>query len=277
MEQIMVDQDVQEVNIAELSEEGLEKALSDEPVEEAETEVKEKAELETKEEKPEIYSKEDYDSVVSEGEKLKDRVANQEKMIARFGTEVGLLRKKSPEEERVEVERIRDIFLDDPDKGQEALNDYNKRKSDAEKLEKDTLFQQQMIETKNTVIKYIPDFENALDDMAEVLKADNVPADVIEGFKKNPYVLDHTTLYALNKRAHLVKENTDFKTEIEKLKEENKKLKAKPGELARNIEAASKQKPITAKPEGADVIEDLYSGKIPSQMTKEELDKAMEG
>ena len=76
---------VQELNAALMTEEVLNKTLNEEPIEtelteEAKAEAEAKAKKAAEAGEPEIFSKEQYDLVVAEGEKLKERITNQEKM-----------------------------------------------------------------------------------------------------------------------------------------------------------------------------------------------------
>jgi len=218
----------------------------------------------------EPVAKDDLDAVIAERESLKRRIDNQEKMIARFGTEVGLLRKRSPEEERVELERIRDVFIEDPVEGQKALDEYNKRKTNAETLSQEASQRQREVSNRTAILEHVPDFENTIDAISSILKEDGVPENSIEGFKTNPYILDHTTLFLLNKRAGLANELQTARTEIEQLKAENEKLKSKPEELVDKIEKAARQKPLTGKTSGA-APETPYGDKLVTQMSNEEL------
>jgi len=264
-----------------LSTEELDQSLNEIPGEEiqedkpAEEQIVEEVTEEVEEETPKVITQEDLDAVVAERETLKRRADNQDKLIARFGTEVGLLRKKSPEEERAELERIRDVFIDDPVEGQKALDDYNKKKVETDNLARESTLMQQETANRTAILGHVPDFENTIGDMAAMLKEDGVPEASIEGFKVNPYVLDHTSLFLLNKRAALAIQLKTVKSELEQLKTENERLKTKPEELANKIEKASKQKPLTGKTAGA-AMETPYGDKLVTQMTNEELNAALQ-
>jgi hypothetical protein len=222
---------------------------------------------------PETISKDEYEKIRADLEKERIRRENQDKLLARLGTELGILRKSTPEDEAVKLQEIRDLYWQDPVEGHHALETYR-----AEQRSKDdALHQQQFIakieENKTNVLRWTPDFESAIDDMAALVEQDGADPQSVSVFKQNPYLLDPTTLYNLNARAKLHRENTDLKTRLEILEKENIELKKKPGDLVSKIEKAVNQPiTLTAKSGGGKSADSTITDKPAYRMTSAELE-----
>jgi hypothetical protein len=223
-------------------------------------------------------SKEDFDALQEKWSAAQKKAEHQDKMLARLGTELGLLRKSTPEDETARLEQIRQVYWEDPVAGHKALEEWRIE----QKTRENQKHQDEQIEAyeknRSNVTSWSPDFESSIDDMAEIIKQDGVDAASIEAFKKQPYVLDATTLYNLNMRAKLYKSNAVLQAELESLKKENESLKAKPSELVEKIEkAATQSKTITAKTGGGKTTETIENTKPVYRMSREELQRVYKG
>ncbi len=239
--------------------------------EKKEKEAEVKTETEVKVETPVVDPK--MQELVAENEKLKGRVANQDTMIARFGTEIGLLRKKTPEQEREKLDEIRNLYLEDPIKGQEAYQAYKDKLANSEREAQEIQATAVIERNKTVTAKLIPEFEKSLAEISELLSADGLPKDVVDNFQKNPYAFDPDVLISLQKRNKAYRENLSLKTEIEKLKTENEELKKKPGALLKKIEKAANSRPMTADTGGAEKEEAIPSKPF-HLWTRDELNRA---
>lgn len=285
-EKIVVKEETQEPEIQEtpatMSREDLDLAMSqseneaeveqEKEIKKAQTDGKEvKAEPEKKEETPAIDTK--MQELLTENEKLKGRVDNQEKMIARFGTEVGLLRKKTPEAERAKLNEINELYLTDPTAGMEAYQAYKQELANADRNAQEIQATAVIERNKSMTTKMIPDFDKQLTEISELLTADGLGKDVVDNFQKNPFVFDPDVLISLQKRNIAHRENLTLKAEIEQLRNENEELKKKPGMLLKKIETASKQRPMTGDTGGA-AKQDAIPSKPIHLWTNEELNRA---
>lgn len=229
-------------------------------------EEKAKAEAEKAQQDPE------KDTLRAENEKLKRRAEEQEKILARYGTEIGLLRKKTPEQVQAKLKEIRDIYAEDPIRGNIEWKKFQEEQEIEAQAAKTAQFEETSKRTKETVTQLIPEFETTLEDMAALVKADGLEDRYVEMFKKNPYMLDHTTLFNLNKRASLHKQVTALSAENEALKKENAELKAKPAALVKKIEQAAQTRTVTGSNGGATGADTKNpAGKNPAQMSAKEL------
>ena len=87
-----------------------ESAPVEEPVPASEpTEVAPTEEIPAEAAQPETISKGEYEKLKADFEKERVRRENQDKMLARLGTELGMLRKATPEEEALKLQEIRDL------------------------------------------------------------------------------------------------------------------------------------------------------------------------
>ena len=220
-------------------------------------------------------SKSDYETLQNEHNSLKERWSNQEKLLNRFGNEIGIMRKMSPEQVQQEMDRIRALWREDPIAADEALTNLRTTQANDARREEMGQMLKQVNDTREVIKHHIPDFEASLEEMSALIAEDGAGPEFVQAFKENPYFLDHTTLLNMHKRAALAKENIGLKTQIEALTKEVEELKKKPGELVKKIQDATKFKPETAATKGAAGSQALYD-KLPSQMTTEELAAAKE-
>ena len=243
-------------------------------------EVKEELEVKPDKKTPEQI-KADHDALQAEHTKLKERWANQEKLLQRFGNEVGIMRKMSPEVVQERLQKIRDMYnpdseIFDPVQGNEEIQRLRSDQTRETQQEEITRTVRKVSETREAIKQFAPDFETEIDGMANLIKEDGAGEEYVQAFRQNPYLLDHTTLYNMHKRVALSKENVTLKAEVEKLKTENETLKRKPDEMLRRIENAGKFKPESAASKGASSQAAGLYDKLPAHMTREELNAAAE-
>lgn len=267
--------------------EELEKLHREEPVTEPET-VIEKDSLEAKteeglEEKPreEADVQVEIQRIRAENEKLQNAVKSQDKLLAKLGTEVGLLRKKTPDEEREELSLIRDAWLEDPEEGARLFSERQKRQEEGEALlkeyqasnatkEKEVQLLQFFNETKEVVSQKIPDFESSVLGIAKLIDSDGAGKETIEAFKQNPYILGGEMLINLYDRHKL-------NLEVERLKTENEQLKKRPGAILQKMEKVAQTSNVSGKSGGAVSAVPGSENKPISSLSREELRKIQTG
>lgn len=225
----------------------------------------------TDETQPDPVSNPELEALKAEHEKLKGRWENQEKLISRFGNEIGLMRKMTPEQTRIELDRIRDVWREDPIAGDEEMRKFRFRQQEDAHKEEAARIIQKVSSTKEALKQFVPEFDSGIDDLAGLIKEDGAGDEYVKAFRENPYLLDHTTLYNMHHRARLSKEVAGLKAELETLKIENEALKKKPGEMLKKIEDASRFKPESAANKGAASQSGTLYDKLPAKMTSEEL------
>lgn len=212
------------------------------------------------------------EELLAENERLKKRVENQNKFLTRQATEVGLLRKRSPAEEEAELQRIRDLYIDDPVKGLAAHTEYIKGKENEELAVKQHEYQEQVRSNYETVQGIAPDFDTHVDDIVKIMREDGAQEGTINNFLEMPYAVSPATLLNLYKRVGLTKENGTLKSENERLKKEVEELKAKPATILENIEKAANRRTITAASAGASSQpHNAVSSKPIHMMSRDEL------
>lgn len=221
-------------------------------------------------------TREEFDTLKTENARLLKKAVNQDKFFDRVGTEVGLLRKRTPEEDIAELDRIRDIYADDPIEGRKAHDEYLANQTRAEEVDREVSVNQMVEANREGIAISIPDFETnqseTIGELATIMAADGAPPEAVEKFKAQPYLMDQATLFNLHQRNVAVKANTAKDTEIEGLKAEIEELKKKPDQMLSRIEQASKGKTMTGKSGGAAKDTKMYNLKPASEMTMEELE-----
>ena len=231
--------------------------------------------------KSDILSSEDVAKLVAENKRLLKKSENQDKFFDRVGTEVGLLRKKTPEEDKVELERIRDLYIDDPVAGHKAMVDFNANQEKAETVGREVEVNQRIETNKTGIESLIPDFEanqsEIVEELAALMTEDGAPAASVEAFKEQPFLMDQATLYNLHLRNTVGKESKGKDAKIAELETQIEELKKKPGELLSNIEKASKNQTLTGKSAGAVSANSATVTKPTSKMSNAELDKVLNG
>ena len=281
------DEQVAEKAVHEMSREELRKLL-DTPATDDETETKIQNE-EAGETIPEQTPKAEetgkqVEKVITPEEKiaaLEDKIAkldsvieNQDKFFARMGTEVGLLRKETPEEELAEKQKIRDAYLTDPIEGMRLYNEHEKKEAGKSRAIQEQQEIKIITEVKAGITKKCPGFEKQIDNMTTLLREDGVPEDRISAFKLNPYLNDIGVLINLYKAAKLRDENRITNESLETLKKENEDFKKRSGEFLAGIEKDTNKTVLTAKSSGASSREkEPFLNKPPHLWTMEEVKK----
>ena len=229
----------------------------------------------------ETLTADDIKALVAENKRLLKKAENQDKYIDRVGTEVGLLRKKTPEEDKVELERIRDIYIDDPIAGQEAYAEYKANQDKAETVGREVEVNRRIETNKTGIESLIPEFETnqseIVEELAALMTEDGAPAAAVAAFKEQPFLMDQATMYNLHLRNTIGKESKEKDAKITELETQIEELKKKPGELLSNIEKASKNQTLTGKSAGAVPANSATITKPVSKRTNEELDKLING
>lgn len=261
-----VTEEVEETEEQEESEETVEETneVVEEPEEETPDDNKNTLEAENKE------LREKY-------ERLLKKAENQDKFFDRVGTEVGLLRKRTPEQEREELEKIRDAYIEDPVEGHRLMQEYQDKQNKAKDLEKEYEANQMIERNRESISKLLPEFkEDSIEELSKLMAEDGAPEEALRAFKAQPYLMDQATLYNLYKRNDLTREVTTLKEQLEAKEKEIEALKKKPDELLDNIEKASKVKTLTNSASGNKNTQ-APDEKSVHRMSREELKKLAAG
>jgi hypothetical protein len=228
--------------------------------EEKKKELKVEEEKKLEDQKPPVEEKPAIDP--KEYEDLKKKVEAQEKFLNRQATEIGTLRKTTPEQElanrKLMMEEYNRLYYEE---GPFAANEYYKTEQAKIDQAKTVIAQQEYTErlqnNKTAVTQFIPDVETRIDRIADMMKEDGADDKNIEFFKKNPFAVDPVTLYNMDKRVGLKTELATVKAENEALRTEVAELKKAPGKLIDSInQSATKSlngKATTAKPDKIDL------------------------
>ncbi len=264
------------------TEEPASQEIKSEPEGEKKEEPEKKVEEKLKAEEQKSVEPEKIELPKDEHEKITRRIQEQDKMIQRQGTEIGLLRKgkqaleylqsQLPINDEAERARLNQLAFENPI---EFHNQMEKRKETVNQIVKQQVINQEMSRigaNRERVLTYVPELETSFGDLIEIIKEDGAKPEDVEVFKRNPYTFAPATLFNLHKRSIISKENKSLKSQIEQLQTENAKLKKRPGELLKNIEDASKVKTLTSKTGGGDQTEtDLYSSGNPFELPLDKL------
>lgn len=229
-----VKQEEGEKTTAEMDEAALDALLNAEEEAEEKDEVEEVAEKEETAEVKEEEQKEEEKKELTPEEKTAKQLSDKEAFIQRQAAEIGELRKR-------EAQLRDELALFNP-ADNDALYQVNPteavnqvlaaREKEAEIIK---LNQQASIKQSELLSKeYVPDFEDHIDDMVEILKEQKVEPEFIRSFKSNPYTMPPAVLVNLASTAKLAKE-------VKALKAENELLKKKPDEVLKKVETAARQ------------------------------------
>lgn len=167
----------------------------------------------------------------SEWDKMKSQVSQQEEFIQRRNNEVGDLRQQlgTLDQQRQQLSKtddeLNDLYIDNP---AQAIREQNELGRVNEQMR-----YVQELETKASILHADPQFEDKVEEMAQLMVADGYDPASVQRFKSNPYWVDSATSMSYAK--HVGQERR-----IKALETNNESLKQKPGEVARNIEAAAK-------------------------------------
>lgn len=211
---------------------------------------------------------------------LNKKTANQDKFFDRVGTEIGLLRKKTPEEDKKKLEEIRDAYIEDPVEGHRLMEEYREEQGKTTQLQAEYSATQRAKANREALGERLPDIEKTevINEIADLMVEDGAPPQAVEAFKTledGPFYMDQATLHNLYQRNVLRKENTGLKDENESLKKQVEELKGKPAKMLKNIERATKTKTMSGKSAGGGKKAAEATEKTPNRMSKEELDKVL--
>lgn len=220
----------------------------------------------------------DYEATIAS---LQERIEQQSKLLDKFGTEVGLLRKQSPEDEKAKLEAIRDLYLDDPVEGHKAMMAHFREQEKIEKQGREEEFKNIIAENRNIITSSIKDFEKNLDgnvsEIAELMKEDGADSTTINAFKENPYVIDGSVLFALHKRNEVVRENKALKDQLAEKEKEVETLKKKPGQVLDSIEKATSIKPLSGRSGSTSAMGKNNNPVKVTQLSREDLKRIANG
>ena len=211
--------------------------------------------------------------LLDEIEALKKKTANQDKFFDRMGTEVGLLRKKTPEEDLEKIQEIRDAYAEDPVEGHRLMEEYKANQVKSESLQNEYAANRSAETNREALSERLPDMEKAevVNELATMMAEDGAPAQAVEVFKQNPFLMDQATLYNLYQRRSLSKENVDLKTQLEVKEKEIAELKGKPEKMLEKLEKASRGKQLPRGSAGSKKAA-AKTEKKTANLTGEELD-----
>jgi hypothetical protein len=251
-------QDTPVIEPRRMSYEDLNKSLGDAPASEpepaVEPEKKEDVKVEPESKEPEPVKQAtpgdnppetSYENVIKELDEAKKRIEAQDKFNMRLGTEIGLLRKTTPEQELQWISTVKEtydkIYYEQGPFAAKQFHDQaitERRQIDQQQT---TLRNIESIKgTREKVLAAIPSFESSIDDLVPVLKDEGFNENFIGAFKQNPYVVDNGELRLLFKAASYRKENVAVKAENEALKAKISELEKQPDQLIQNIQNATK-------------------------------------
>jgi len=220
----------EETDPAKMDEAALEALLnSEEKEEEKPGEVAEEVKEEIKEEVKEGEEKEPTPE-----EKTAKQISDKEAFIQRQAAEIGELRKKEAtlRDELAAFNQADndELYQVNPTEAVNQVLAAREKEAEIVRLNQTSAVKQSEMLTKQNV----PDFEEYLDDMAEIMKDQKTDPDFIRQFKANPYFLPPPVLVNLASTAKLAKENKALKVEIETLKKQ-------PDEVLKRVEKAARQ------------------------------------
>ena len=271
-----------DVNPVEMTDEQLEAELNPTETKEEAVEEKEQTEEEqtqeedsTKEaveEKKEGPATEEFKVTKEEWDKTQKRLEEKEKFIQRQADEVGK-RRKSEEQLRQEVFNLKTQLAGDGVNHVEAMeiqNAIREREAQLSESELHTITEF----NRNTVKSFVPETENLLDDMAEILKEDGQVDDAIRAFRYNPYSESPGVVINLAKRAELRRELRNKDAKIASLEAELASMKQEPKKVVEKIAKALKENPqMTNKSGQASSTKETVSEMQIPHLSDAELDR----
>lgn len=173
-------------------------------------------------------------------EALGKQVKDKEQYIQERGREIGDLRKALRERADGLRESVQDSFVDDPASAVQRILEAERAEQEIRSLD----LEEATTRNKAEIEKAIPDFESKLDSIAEIAKADGVPAAAIRNFRDNPYATSPKILMMLADRADKAAKVRELSTKVEE-------LTAKQKSIAQKIaEAAGKNRVVSGKAGG---------------------------
>jgi hypothetical protein len=161
----------------------------------------------TSEPKPAEEPKDELTVLRSELEKERKRREDKDRHIGKQGDEIGKLRKK--------LERLAESLGIEGDP-EDALKERKERETEEAEKQAETYREQ----VREWVGQKIPEFDNLMPQMREILKGDSkygVEEETLKTFESDPYKFPVDTLVGLAERAALRAENEKLKKQLEAL------------------------------------------------------------
>lgn len=167
----------------------------------------------------------------AEWAKTQEMLTQQEQFIKERGNEVGDLRQQINvlDQRRQQLSKtddeLNDLYIDNAAQAIREQNELSQVDAEARVI-------QQLID-KGNILQIDPEFESKKDEIAEMMIEDGYRSTDVQRFKTDPYWVDSNVLLSYSKQV-------SGKRELSALKEKVDALSKKPGEVAKNIEAAAK-------------------------------------
>lgn len=208
----------------------------------------------------------------SEVAKLQARIAEQEKMIGSQSSQIGELRKlaemqkSEPEAADDGIEKLREIFEEDPIKGiqmYESMKSEQQRKAEA-------MQQYEELQNQNLIKEKIPEFGDLVNDMTELAKQDGLDDMTIRNLLNRPYATNHlATTYNLAQRAMQVRHVASLQAEIDS-------LKGKADSVLDKVEQAANNKPSVSAKSGQPAPQQKINASDPTSLSDDDLKAELE-
>lgn len=162
-----------------------------------------------------------------EYEQIKNRLEEQRKFLDRRSQEIGELRKQKSDLIAQLQAKAAELEYDNPREAARYDRAIEEARQSEQRLATQQLEAQRLHEAVTIVPKYVKPEEFSIEDMILELKEDGVTnADFIERFKENPYKTQYPeTLIHLAKRAHYGKHLRTLVPLMRNMHEENQRLK----------------------------------------------------
>lgn len=205
---------------------------------------------------------------------MEKRIKDKDDFIAKQGDEIGKLRKLVVPEPKKQLHEVKaDNFFEDPVASVEKITENQRIRLEQEHELRTQALRDEIERRRETMNKLVPDYENNVDSILDVLKQDGFNEEGLKNFKANPHSLEPAVSYNLYARAKLIKENSALKEEINRLKGNPKKILDK-------VETISRQKPkiSSAVVSSADTDEiDIYNltEKQIARLTNKQLEELL--
>lgn len=153
------------------------------------------------------------------------------------------------------------------------MEEYNAKQEQSTNLQNEYAANRSAETNREALSERLPDMEKAetVNELADIMAEDGAPAQAVEVFKKNPFLMDQATLYNLYQRRSLSKENVDLKTQLEAKEKEIAELKGKPEKMLKQLEKVSKGKQLPKGSAGSKKAA-AKTEKKTANLTGEELD-----
>jgi hypothetical protein len=159
---------------------------------------------------------------------LSKQVEDKEQYIQERSREVGELRKSL----RERAERLRgevpDLMIEEPTTAIERILDARNAEEELRSLDMQEATERNKVEVQ----KAIPGFEDKIDAITEIAKADGVPPQAIRAFRDNPYATSPKILLMLADRADKAAAVKELTSKVEELTERQKTVAKKIAEAA---------------------------------------------